>query len=847
MGHPSVLLWTAPEHGLLHRIQAQLRQRNAHPARTVVLLPYAQLLPLAARLWAQCFPDGFAPRFETTLNWSTSLGAVALCATDVAFDMAIDTLNAQALLRGAGFEAQQDALSGLLVQATHQLAPLAAACHPQDRAAWVQGARQAAVVGMEGPVLGLEAAVARIAVEWAAISAYSSDVLFETGIQQSLDCLVMVQGFAPDPLVAALQPYWGTRLASLTLAAPDSRYVDSIAWHACADAQDEAQRTAACVVQHIAAGRFPVALVCTDRALTRPLRAILENAGAQIRDETGWKLSTSHCAAQVMALLKAANWNASSDAVLAWLKSAPAFANAAAVLEPALRRDQANAWQSAGQGNALKKSPLGLESYLIVNQVLKLLTGHATLALWQERLRFALQTCGVWDGLQTDEAGIAVLSALRLAQPPLPAWTELLDQALWRSQPMDLADFTSWVNQALEGARFSAPYPDHEQVVILPMNQMLARPFAALVMAGCDEVRLNPSPEPAGGWTAPQRSALGLPSREALAQVLASAWQHALQTPHCDVLWRCSDDTGETLMPSALVQQVQWAQGNHGPADDPRVGRSIAAVGVPLPRPSGQLLPVRTLSASAYEDLRNCPYRFFAMRQLGLQAVDELDGAVDKRDFGLWLHEVLKRFHEKLAELPPAHQIDKEQLLDEASQETTQSMHLLDGEFLPFAASWPAIRAGYLKWLATHEATATVFASAETSHSQRLGSVELVGRIDRIDRMADGSLLVLDYKTENNAKTTVRIKEPFEDTQIAFYAALLPDDTLQAAYVNVGEQGGTHAHFQVHVVAARDALVAGIVHDMERIGQGSELPALGEGASCDYCQARGLCRKDFWA
>ncbi|MBK9236939.1 MAG: hypothetical protein IPO19_13340 [Rhodoferax sp.] len=32
------------------------------------------------------------------------------------------------------------------------------------------------------------------------------------------------------------------------------------------------------------------------------------------------------------------------------------------------------------------------------------------------------------------------------------------------------------------------------------------------------------------------------------------------------------------------------------------------------------------------------------MRQLGLREVDELDTEVDKRDFGNWLHEVLRRF-----------------------------------------------------------------------------------------------------------------------------------------------------------------------------------------------------------
>jgi ATP-dependent helicase/nuclease subunit B len=33
---------------------------------------------------------------------------------------------------------------------------------------------------------------------------------------------------------------------------------------------------------------------------------------------------------------------------------------------------------------------------------------------------------------------------------------------------------------------------------------------------------------------------------------------------------------------------------------------------------------------------------------------------------------------------------------------------------------------------------------------------------------------------------------------------------------------------------------------MSRIADGAVLPALGEGKSCEYCNARGLCRKDFW-
>jgi ATP-dependent helicase/nuclease subunit B len=386
----------------------------------------------------------------------------------------------------------------------------------------------------------------------------------------------------------------------------------------------------------------------------------------------------------------------------------------------------------------------------------------------------------------------------------------------------------------------------HEQLVILPMSQMLGRPFAAVVLAGCDEVRLNPSPEPPGGWTAAQRAALGMPSRDDLQQVALAAWQHALQTPFCDVLWRGSDDTGETLLPSVLVQQVQLARNNPPLAEDPRLGRAVATAPVLPPLPVGQLVPVAHLSASAYEDLRNCPYRFFAMRQLGLQSVDELDASVDKRDFGLWLHEVLKRFHETLS---PHNHPDagvKLQLLEEASVATTQSMDLGEGEFLPFAAAWPTVRDGYLRWLDRHEASGATFDRAEVAQTQRVGPVKLLGRIDRIDHMADGSVLVLDYKTEASAKTSTRIKDPLEDTQLAFYAALLPQDTLQAAYVNVGEKEGTKSYAQPDIVEARDALISGILLDMERIAQGDALPALGEGATCDFCQARGLCRKDFW-
>ena len=102
------------------------------------------------------------------------------------------------------------------------------------------------------------------------------------------------------------------------------------------------------------------------------------------------------------------------------------------------------------------------------------------------------------------------------------------------------------------------------------------------------------------------------------------------------------------------------------------------------------------------------------------------------------------------------------------------------------------------------------------------------------------------YKTESLDRTKSRVKDA-EDIQLPFYAALLPDDKVQAAYLSVSERAPVQALDQPNITALRDALVKGLVHDMSEIAKGAALPALGEGSACTWCAARGLCRRDFWS
>ena len=814
---------------VLQAAQAHMRRLGAHPARCVVLVPYAQLMAEAQRQWAILAPEGFAPRFETTRNWAERLGGFAPEGLDFAHDVARDSFTARALLASAGLGAERDMLAAPLQEAAAQLAPLAAAAEPGQRAAWAEAQR--AVVGMaaEGTALRYEAAVARIALEWVAASRHATDVLFEPRVRAQVDAIVALEGFQPDPMACALCAAWGDSALRVPLYG-ESPAPGHIAPHSAQDAEDEAQRAAACVLAHVAARRVPVALASTDRALVRRISALLAGRNQPVRDENGWTLSTTRAAAQVMASLRACAWNAGADAVLDWAKHTQVEVRA---LERWLRREALGQWRAA---TARSDAPEAVAALEALRQPL-LGGGSRPLAEWLAALRALLQASGQWPALEADAAGARVLLELHLDVPP--AFEA-------EASRLTLADFTRWVNEVLEAARFKPEWASAEtaEVVLLPLPQLLARPFAALVLPGCDEKRLPAAPEPPGLWTTAQRQALGLPTRESLAAAQRAAWANALGTPHVDLLWRASDEGGEPLLASPLVLECLLAQ--HEETADPRVPRTIAPAPVPRPMPTGELLPVAQLSASAYADLRHCPYRFWALRQLGLQESGELDDAVDKRDFGTWLHEVLQRFHDALRDAPDG---DRRALLDTAAREAQQALGLGAADFLPFAAGWPQLRDGYLDWLAKHEATGAAFAQAELRATQPLaleqGELALVGAIDRLDRQ-QGAPFVIDYKTENTAKTQQRLAAGTEDTQLAFYAALLNEAPLRAAYVNVGERGETKTFEEPDVAALRDDLLAGIQADFDRIAQGHPLPALGEGSVCDWCAARGLCRKDFW-
>lgn len=210
-----------------------MQLRGVHPAEAVVLLPYVQLIPQARQAWAaQAGDTFFVPRFETTMNWASSLGGTLGLYTpsgdDLRMDVAVDMLTAASLLGRAGLASQQDVLAGRLMEAAWSLGRVAAAVLPAERQAWSERLAEELGVGLDSPVLALEAAVGRIALAWVAASSYASDRLFQA--QPAL--LAVLEGFQAEPLAEALKAHFGERAIALSFYTPPPGSVPPAALHA---------------------------------------------------------------------------------------------------------------------------------------------------------------------------------------------------------------------------------------------------------------------------------------------------------------------------------------------------------------------------------------------------------------------------------------------------------------------------------------------------------------------------------------------------------------------------------------------------------------------------------------
>ena len=174
----------------------------------------------------------------------------------------------------------------------------------------------------------------------------------------------------------------------------------------------------------------------------------------------------------------------------------------------------------------------------------------------------------------------------------------------------------------------------------------------------------------------------------------------------------------------------------------------------PAPAARATRLPTQ-ITASSYQQLIDCPYKFHVARCLGLAPPEMIREALEKSDYGEKVHRCLQAFHGDIAELPGPWQgsftrdrrSDAIALLEQIA--TAEFSADLEHNFL------------HRDWLQRLHATIPAYIDWQIERSQtwQTAAVEraialddpqinttLKGRLDRID--SDGErMAIIDYKT----------------------------------------------------------------------------------------------------
>ena len=200
-----------------------------------------------------------------------------------------------------------------------------------------------------------------------------------------------------------------------------------------------------------------------------------------------------------------------------------------------------------------------------------------------------------------------------------------------------------------------------------------------------------------------------------------------------------------------------------------RAARTEPSLEVFLPRRGDGL----ALSASDIETYRSCPLRYKFARVLRVPQEPTLN-----QRFGILVHQVLERYHQNPS--PPAQSLDELlNLLDWGWRRG--GFGDSDEERQLRAKAGSALRRYYQR--VTDEPVQPVW--FERAFSFRLGAHTLRGRVDRVDRLADGGYELIDYKT-GRPRSAAALRE---DVQLSLYAVGAREawqlDATQQAYLYV--------------------------------------------------------------
>lgn len=846
----SVFLDSVAKHILSCHAQDSPDLRGA----TVLLPNYHVAQPLAQALSAAAnLPALLLPRMVTLNDWARSVPLAAPAVTDSQRSTLLyQHLRKQQWFGQADLWSMTQELLALFDELTHALATL-----PRDAEAFAAAVQQA-YQAKQNSTLQLEA---RLVFElWHAMQDGGE---LDRARTYQLQLAQLAQQ-ADRPLYVLSTSDWD---------ALEQRFLDEYAqrahvkvfdlremeappaaplFFAATSLEQEARAAAMQVRRWLAADKRDIAIVAQDRVVARRMRALLERAQVLVADETGWTFATLSVSTVLERWLTALQSDFYHHDLLDLLKSPFIFADMAASERKAAVYRLEQLLRKQGVVAGLEKFVALAEYETALHRPLARLRQAAalleqgkrkTLAEWLEALRESLNVLGIDTGLQQDEAGLQLLRALETWQQ------ELADD----SGRYAFKEWRRWLAQQLDTQTYRDSSID-SPVRFTHLAATRWRTFDAVLLLGCDADHL-PGAADGGRWfNDAVRSALGLPTRSMHAARQSDDLLALLALNACVLVTWQKERNGEKGLLSPYLQMLRdQHERTHGADLSENELQAYLAVeeahhvelpqsACPAPKVTAQAVPA-SVSISAYNSLVACPYQFYARHILRLNELDEVPEAIEKRDYGDRVHDILRRFHERYPQVSGHPAEELEAALRRISEEVFAGLLQQDFAARAWLARWFAALPAYLEWQAGNEAQGWRYAEAESAFDWELEGVRLRGRIDRLD-VREEEKLVLDYKTQSDQVLRNKLKEPGEDVQLACYA--YAHEAADAAFVSI-ENGRVKLVEPRHDVPLLAQLNAErLVQVMGEIRGGAGMAANGIDQACTHCEMRGVCRKGEW-
>ena len=218
-----------------------------------------------------------------------------------------------------------------------------------------------------------------------------------------------------------------------------------------------------------------------------------------------------------------------------------------------------------------------------------------------------------------------------------------------------------------------------------------------------------------------------------------------------------------------------------------------------------------TGGAAVLENQAACPFRAFAIHRLGARPLEEAHSGLDARERGALLHEALATLWARVPSHAALNGLDAPQqraVVEEAVDAAICVVRRMRADVLTpaFAAIERARLCALLDQLLLAERARAEFRviDLEAPRAFEFAGLRLRARVDRVDALADGRRVVLDYKTGSTSVSQWLDERP-DAPQLPLYALIETGELAAVAYAGVraGAVGFTG-------VASEEGLLPGV-------------------------------------